>query len=86
MSPIWSDNTTESLNRGMRRRTDVVGVFPNQDATVGLIGTTWLNTPTNGLKGAAPRQLLVTSSRIGCLCCQMTVSSSRVWTQRREGR
>ena len=44
---IWSTNPLERLNKEIKRRTDVVGVFPNPEALLGWPTGCWPRRTTN---------------------------------------
>ncbi len=42
---IWSTNPLERLNNEIKRRTDIVGVFPNPEAMLRLAGGVLVEAP-----------------------------------------
>lgn len=59
---IWSTNPLERLNKEIKRRCDVVGVFPNPAALLAWPARSWPSNTTNGRSATA-----ATSPRARCL-------------------
>lgn len=72
-SKIWSNNPIERLNRELKRRTDVVQIFPNPESVIRLVGA--LLVEMNDEMIAADRRYIAEASVAVLLEADLEVSS-----------